>query len=402
MEKLYILKHKEIPVIEFSLDDDFKLIKMEKPINEERLPFGLKYKGNEKAYFRELSDWIEKRGLPESRSDLANIKLNLGAGNSAELMIGSYALNLTDQYWLHKKEQYLKWEDVNFFDNKFYNVIDFDTSVIEYEKNKSIVAPDLTVDGNLRKKWVSSGSEKYLIKEGRWDEKQEPFNEVIASKILKDFNIFHVSYSLIRSEKKNIPLSICKCMVDKNTEFIKGQYVLDCEEKNDRNNYDRFIEICRKNGISDAKKRIDEMIAIDYIIGNTDRHTGNFGIIRNAESLEWLKVSPIFDNGNSLFFDIRNADDILNKTDSFCKWFRESNLEKLEYIDYPEWYDSFTGNSIVDIVYTGLKNNENTTPEKCEKVAEIVKMRIKEFERIINKKVSRTQISGFNDISNNK
>jgi hypothetical protein len=68
-------------------------------------------------------------------------------------------------------------------------------------------------------------------------------------------------------------------------------------------------------------------------------------------------------------------------------------LEKLEYIDYPEWYDSFTGNSIADIVYAGLKNNENTSNAKCEKVTEIVKLRIKEFEKIINKKVSRTQAS---------
>jgi hypothetical protein len=386
MEKSYILKHKEIPVIEFSLDEDFKLIKMEKAINEDRLPFGLKYKGNEKAYFRELSDWIEKRGLPESRSDLANIKLDLGAGNSTELMIGSYALNLTDQWWVHKKGQELNWKDVNFFDNKFFNVIDFDSSVIEHEKNKLLIAPDLTVDGNLRKKWVTSGPDKYLIKDGRWDEKQEPFNEVIVSNILKEFNIFHVSYNLIRSEKKNIPLSICKCMVDRNTEFIKGQYVLDCEEKQDRNNYDRFIDICKKRGITDAKKRIDEMIAIDYIIGNTDRHTGNFGIIRDADNLQWLKIAPLFDNGNSLFYNEKNADNIPDGTDTFCKWFRESNLEKLEYIDYPEWYDSSIGNRIANIVYTGLKSNENTSESKREKVSEIVRLRIKEFENIITKK----------------
>jgi hypothetical protein len=300
--------------------------------------------------------------------------------------MGSYGLNLTDQYFIHKKDQDINWKDVNFFDNKFYNVIDFDTSVIEHEKNIAIVAPDLTVDGNLRKKWVSKDNEKFLIKEGRWDEKQEPFNEVIASKILSELNIFHVSYSLIRSEKKNIPLSICKCMVGRNTEFIKGQYVLDCEEKNDRNNYDRFIQICKKNGISDAKKHINDMIAIDFIIGNTDRHTGNFGIIRDADSLEWLKVAPIFDNGNSLFYNEKDADNITDNTDSFCKWFRESNKEKLSLIDYPEWYDSFSADKIVNIVYSGLEQNENTSSAKRAKVAEIVKLRLKEFVNIISKK----------------
>jgi hypothetical protein len=35
-----------------------------------------------------------------------------------------------------------------------------------------------------------------------------------------------------------------------------------------------------------------------------------------------------------------------------------------------------------------LKSNENTTDEKCERVAEIVRLRLKEFEKIINRKVS--------------
>ena len=151
MENKYILKHKDNPVIEFSLDEDYKLIDLGEPIDEERLPFGLKYKGNEKAYFRQMADWIEKRGLPEGRSDLANIKLNLKAANSIEILLGSYALNLSDQYWAHKTNNNLNWIDVNFFDNNFENIIDFDTSFIEYGNEKVIIAPDLTVDGNLKK-----------------------------------------------------------------------------------------------------------------------------------------------------------------------------------------------------------------------------------------------------------
>jgi hypothetical protein len=131
---------------------------------------------------------------------------------------------------------------------------------------------------------------------------------------------------------------------------------------------------------------MDEMIAIDYLIGNTDRHTGNFGIIRDADTLQWLKIAPIFDSGNSLFYNERDADNISNNTDSFCRWFRESNAEKLELIDYPEWYIPSRGIDIINIVYTELSNNENTSKAKCEKVAEIVKLRIKEFEKIIGKK----------------
>ncbi len=34
------------------------------------------------------------------------------------------------------------------------------------------------------------------------------------------------------------------------------------------------------------------MIVLDYLIANEDRHLNNFGVIRNAETLEWLGFAP--------------------------------------------------------------------------------------------------------------
>ena len=42
------------------------------------------------------------------------------------------------------------------------------------------------------------------------------------------------------------------------------------------------------------------MTVMDDIMLNTDRHLGNFGLIRNAETLEWIGPAPIYDTGNSL------------------------------------------------------------------------------------------------------
>ena len=33
---------------------------------------------------------------------------------------------------------------------------------------------------------------------------------------------------------------------------------------------------------------------------NEDRHLNNFGIIMDVNTLKWLRVAPIFDNGQSL------------------------------------------------------------------------------------------------------
>ncbi len=41
------------------------------------------------------------------------------------------------------------------------------------------------------------------------------------------------------------------------------------------------------------------MIVLDYIIANEDRHLNNFGLLRNAETLEWYGFAPIYDSGSS-------------------------------------------------------------------------------------------------------
>ena len=40
--------------------------------------------------------------------------------------------------------------------------------------------------------------------------------------------------------------------------------------------------------------------ALDFIMTNTDRHNQNLGVIRDANTLQWLKVAPIFDTGTGL------------------------------------------------------------------------------------------------------
>jgi hypothetical protein len=46
------------------------------------------------------------------------------------------------------------------------------------------------------------------------------------------------------------------------------------------------------------------MIMIDFITTNADRHWDNFGILRDPDTLKFVSMAPIYDNGNSMFFDI--------------------------------------------------------------------------------------------------
>lgn len=55
------------------------------------------------------------------------------------------------------------------------------------------------------------------------------------------------------------------------------------------------------------------MFILDYLILNEDRHLNNFGIIRDANTLKWTMVAPIFNGGESLnMLDYSDDEMIIN------------------------------------------------------------------------------------------
>lgn len=49
---------------------------------------------------------------------------------------------------------------------------------------------------------------------------------------------------------------------------------------------------------------MDYEIMTDYLLSNTDRHMNNISIMRNPDTLEILGFAPIYDSGNSMFYNI--------------------------------------------------------------------------------------------------
>ena len=47
------------------------------------------------------------------------------------------------------------------------------------------------------------------------------------------------------------------------------------------------------------------MLAIGYIMMNGDRHMNNFGLVRDADTLEHICLAPVYDTGTSLGCDVR-------------------------------------------------------------------------------------------------
>ena len=63
-------------------------------------------------------------------------------------------------------------------------------------------------------------------------------------------------------------------------------------------------------GSGDAFRR---MCILDALILNTDRHSGNFGVLYQNDTMQVQKMAPVFDNNQSLLFDL--DDDQLENTE---------------------------------------------------------------------------------------
>ena len=83
---------------------------------------------------------------------------------------------------------------------------------------------------------------------------------------------------------------------------------------------------------------MDQMIVLDYLILNEDRHQSNFGLIRDANTLEWIGAAPIFDSGSSLGYD-KLAGIILSGRGIECKPFKKTHKEQLKLVSSFDWVD---------------------------------------------------------------
>ena len=130
-------------------------------------------------------------------------------------------------------------------------------------------------------------------------------NGVIASRIFTALGFDSVKYDLYTED--NHVYSMCKNFITENTELVTAyQIYLTDKKPNHQSIYDYYIDRCNDFGISKQSitEYLDCMITCDYLIVNTDRRLGNFGFIRDVNSLKFKGFAPAFDSGSSLAYDI--------------------------------------------------------------------------------------------------
>lgn len=375
----FTLMNKNKKIFDFIYDEEEHIIvdfERNYPLNEDYAPFGL-IKNNEINKV-EFNKWWKNRQIPASRNGLKEVLYNSNIyddDNFDLLDSKAYCLSLSDQYWVKSIDEDIKWEKINFFDNEFSE----DIGKILFSGGKTSLklnlnTPDMTSNGNYKKRWKIIDGDRYLLKAGSKIYNQEPFNELIATKLYERLlnKNEYVEYSVIYDNERAI--SKCKNFITKDTELVPAWKINDFFEfENDENKYTHYLKCLNTLGIKDAETLINKMIVCDFIIANKDRHFNNFGVIRDVNTLEFIGVAPIFDNGCSLWYD---ENDMYVGEFFLTKPFDDYEKTQIRLVKNLDWFDVSKLENFTDEVKDILLTNKLISEERIDKIINQINLRI--------------------------
>ena len=271
-----------------------------------------------------IQKWIETTKAPKNRVLIDKVfeKISKNKKNVMDYIDVSFGLSLNDSYWIvpvDKKDNY-KWKEYNLYKNKFSEAIGNIAFTGYGEKITGITtSPELTTNGMLKKCWHIEEDGKIYLYKGSTVEYanrgKEAYSEFYSSQVAKIFfeniksekKLSYIDYSL--KEFHNQIVSSCELFTTEDKGYISLEMVL----KN-RGIVFNFLD---SKIIPEIKKiygteNFEDLMIFDAIIGNTDRHLGNFGMFIDNNTNKILEPAPIFDNGLSFLNDLM-IDEIKNK-----------------------------------------------------------------------------------------
>ena len=193
---------------------------------------------------------------------------------------------------------------------------------------------------------------------------------------MRRLGVRHVTYALTTDGGK--PYSLCENFITPETELIPAWRILRTQKQpNHLSLRSHFLSCCETLGIPGVKEALDHMLTSDYIIANEDRHWNNFGLVRNANTLEWLGFAPVFDSGTSLWYSTNRVG---AKTE--CKPFRSDHNEQIKLVDDFSWFDIDALDGLVNEALEILLPSEDVDSTRGEAIAKAIMERAGQIEQL--------------------
>ncbi len=336
--KQYFLMHKDVIVCLMDLSDEGELGAYR--INDKAKDhFPLGGQMNEMKFH----EWWKDRAIPKTRNGAKTALERLGYKSTNNALVNNLALSLSDCYWIRPRGEDLMWSDVNLFSNDFvdsFGEITFNKDqVLDLRKKTRFNCA--ASQGELQKKWcIDATGKRYMIKGNYGESYQQSVNELFATRLheKQGFDNYTRYYETLVTVNGDIEGLGCFSydFCSENKEIISAWELLQTQKlRQNESWFYPFRRICLNLGIKEEEfdRFMDYEIMTDYLLSNTDRHMNNISIVRDPDTLEVLGMAPIYDSGNSMFYNIpfSKLDDVRIdeiRTHSFI----EKEIKLLSYV----------------------------------------------------------------------
>ena len=254
--------------------------------------------------FIDINDWIDGRQIAKHRASIERLMRELGLTTRHDFIGMARCLSLTDTFWMKRADEDLTWNDVSLYRNPFDDVIAriaFDGTGM-YGRANSPTSPEFATSGSFAKCWIREGDRISLLKRGSSgyaNARFEPYSEKLASDLLAAAHVDHVPYEIVRYHGA----IACKCPLFTSEEigFVSAHRFFD-KPFGVRD----MLAFCAEHG---AEESFREMIAMDAVVANVDRHTGNYGFLVDNVTGGVLRMAPLFDHNMACLPMMMETDD---------------------------------------------------------------------------------------------
>lgn len=279
----YEIMHNETPVAQIDTQGSCRIL------SNKFMPFNL-YLEEADNLTNNLSNfyfWCANRIMPSNRqyADIILKSLSMTSKKPAQIALQCHCLSLTDVYWVCTSNESITFKEINLYDNYSENPL-IDASLLGKQvtlQSLKGIEKDLSTNGCFPKAWIGNT----LLKGG---DTTTVRNEILASKICQCFQCNQVIYEEGRYKGELVSISNL---------FTSKRYSIVSKEAFDTYAVNHDIDPIKYILSLDAYSYY-MMNILDYLIGNTDRHWGNWGFLIDNNTNTPISLHPLM-NFNQAF-----------------------------------------------------------------------------------------------------
>ena len=191
--------------------------------------------------------------------------------------------SLTDVFWVKLKKEKISFNNVNLYENHLDNTfIDIALKGRQYTVQNEYLARDLSTNGCFPKAWQRVTDGFRLLKDGGSGAVER---ELLASQICRCFNVSQVLYE--RDYFDGEKVSVSSNITSKEYSIVSME-AFEVYSVNHNRNTKKYI-------LSLDKHNYYMMNIVDYLIGNTDRHWGNWGVLVSNSNNKPVRLYDLMD-----------------------------------------------------------------------------------------------------------